>query len=117
HFAGVLVGPTDALAAADVIALPSRTEGMPGVLIEAGLSGVAAVASDVGGVSEIVRDGRTGLLLPPGDASALADGLRRALAQRDALGPAARRHCLAHFEIAPVAAQWAALGRSLALLD
>jgi glycosyltransferase involved in cell wall biosynthesis len=117
HFAGVLDGPTAALAAADLVALPSRTEGVPGVLIEAGLSGVAAVATDVGGVSQIVRDGETGFVVPPGDVSALADGLRRALEQRKALGLAAREHCLAHFEIGPVAAQWATLAEELGVVD
>jgi glycosyltransferase involved in cell wall biosynthesis len=105
-FVGTLPGPAAALAAADVVALPSRTEGMPGVLIEAGLSGVPAVATDVGGVGEIVVDGETGVLVPPGDAAALAAGLRRALADRDRLGAAARRRCLARFEIGPVADRW-----------
>lgn len=113
HFAGTLPGPAQALAAADVVVLPSRTEGMPGVLIEAGLSGVPAVASDVGGVSQIVRDGETGVLVAPGDVVALAAGLRRALAERQALGAAARRHCLAEFEIEPVAARWADLAATL----
>jgi glycosyltransferase involved in cell wall biosynthesis len=113
HFAGTLPGPAQALAAADVVVLPSRTEGMPGVLIEAGLSGVPAVATDVGGVSEIVRDGETGVLVAPGDVAALAAGLRRALAGREAMGAAARHHCLAHFEIEPVATRWADLAATL----
>ena len=113
HFAGTLPGPTDALAAADVVALPSRTEGMPGVLIEAGLSGVAVVATDVGGVAEIVRDDVTGLLVPPGDVAALTAALGRALAERDRLGRAARRHCLATFEIGAVADRWVSLAATL----
>lgn len=117
HFAGTLPGPTQALAAADLVTLTSRTEGMPGVLIEAGLSGVAAVATDVGGVSQIVRDGETGLLVPPGDVPALIATLRRALAERDRLGPAARRHCLATFEIGPVAERWASLAADLVVSD
>ncbi|MBN2622848.1 MAG: glycosyltransferase family 4 protein [Acidimicrobiales bacterium] len=114
HFAGSLPGPTDALAAADVVVLTSRTEGMPGVLVEAGLSGVAAVATDVGGVATVVRDGETGVLVPPGDAAALTGGLRRALADRERLGAAARRHCMAHFEMGPVADRWATLVDNLA---
>jgi glycosyltransferase involved in cell wall biosynthesis len=113
HFAGMLPGPADALAAADVVVLPSRTEGMPGVLIEAGLSGVAAVATDVGAVAQIVRDGETGLLVRPGDVSGLTAALRRALSQRERLGRSARRHCLASFEIGAVAARWEVLATSL----
>lgn len=109
HFAGVLDGPGAALAAADVVVLSSRTEGMPGVLVEAGLSGVAAVATDVGGVREIVRDGETGFVVPPGDVPALAERLQQALEKAPVLGAAARDHCLAQFEIGAVATRWAAL--------
>lgn len=113
HLAGTLPGAGEALAAADVIVLASRTEGMPGVLIEAGLSGTPAVATDVGGVAQIVLDGETGVLVPPGDVPALTAGLRRALGASTALGAAARRHCLACFEIGPVADRWAALATTL----
>ena len=113
HFAGVLPGPREVLAAADVVVSCSRTEGMPGVLIEAGLSGRPAVATDVGGVGQIVRDGETGVLVPPGDVGALTDGVVRALAERDRLGAAARAHCLTTFEIGPVADGWADLLRAL----
>jgi glycosyltransferase involved in cell wall biosynthesis len=117
HFAGVLPGSSVALAATDVVVLPSRTEGMPGVLIEAGLSGVATVATDVGGVSQIVVDGDTGLLVEPGDVPGLTDALRRGLADGERLGAAARRHCLATFEIGPVADRWYALLRAVAWRD
>jgi glycosyltransferase involved in cell wall biosynthesis len=113
HLVGTLPGPADALAAADVVLLTSRTEGMPGVLVEAGLSGRAAVATDVGGVSEIVRDGETGVLVPldGGDALAarLAEAIPRGLARHRELGAAARERCLARFEIVPVAAGWQAV--------
>jgi glycosyltransferase involved in cell wall biosynthesis len=109
HVVGALPGAGQALAAADVVVMPSRTEGTPGVLIEAGLSGLPAVATDVGGVPQIVRDGETGVLVPAGHIEALAAGVERALADRARLGAAARRHCLATFEIGPVADRWAAL--------
>lgn len=113
HLVGALPGAGAALAAADVVLCCSRTEGMPGVLIEAGLSGLPAVATDVGGVAAIVADGETGLLVRPGDVPAMAAALRRALAERDRLGRAARARCLAAFEIGPVADGWADLLRSL----
>jgi glycosyltransferase involved in cell wall biosynthesis len=109
HFAGRVEGPRQALAAADVVVLPSRTEGMPGVLIEAGLTGRAAVASDVGGVGAIVLPDSTGLLAPPGDVPAFTTALRTALANAPTWGEAAHTHCASTFEISVVAAQWSTL--------
>jgi len=96
----------DILAASDVILLASRTEGMPGVLIEAGMTSVPSVAYAVGGVAEVVEDGATGILAPPSDVSALALGVERLLLDeelRTAMGAAARERCLARFEIGAVA--------------
>lgn len=109
RFTGALDGPQEALAASDVVILPSRTEGMPGVLIEAGLTGRAAVASDVGGVAEIVRHGETGMLAPPGDIPAFVAALRTVLDDPRTFGDAAHKHCMANFDIPTVATQWAAL--------
>jgi len=118
HLVGTLPGPAAALAAADLVVLASRTEGMPGVLIEAGLSGRAAVATDVGGVSEIVVDNETGVLVAaaPTDtlAARLADAIPPALARQAELGAAARARCLDRFEIEPVAARWRTLLTALA---
>jgi len=86
------------LAGARVLVLPTRErEGMPTSLLEGMLAGVAVVASRVGGVGEIVDDGRNGLLVPPGDAPALATALGRVLgddALRRALASKGRRHVL-----------------------
>lgn len=60
------------LPSADLVVLPSFTEGMPNVLLEAGAAGVASVATRVGGSPEVVADGETGLLVPPGDSRELA---------------------------------------------
>jgi glycosyltransferase involved in cell wall biosynthesis len=114
RFAGVLPDVHGALAAADAVVLPSRTEGMPGVLIEAGLTGRPAVASHVGGVAEIVLDGETGMLAEPGDVDGFTKGLREVLAAAPELGDAARRRCLARFEIGVVAARWSELLHGLA---
>lgn len=62
----------------DLVALPSDSEGVPVSLIEALAHGVPAVASEVGGVPELVGDG-CGLLVPAGDPEALAEGIRRLL--------------------------------------
>jgi glycosyltransferase involved in cell wall biosynthesis len=81
------------LPAFDVFALPSTTEGLSLALLEAAASGLPIVATAVGGNPEIVEQGRTGLLVPSGDAGALADALRGLLAQparASELGRAAR---------------------------
>ncbi len=76
HFLGNLPDPADAYAAADVFVLPSRTEGLPAALIEAGLRGLPAVATDVGYVRDVVVDGVTGVVVAPGDEPRTARGTR-----------------------------------------
>ena len=93
-FAGTRDDAQRMLAAADVVALPSWTEGLPMVVLEAMALGRPIVATPVGGTPELVDDGETGLLVPPRDPAALADALRRLLADdalRRTLGENARR--------------------------
>ncbi|HTM58203.1 MAG TPA: glycosyltransferase [Candidatus Udaeobacter sp.] len=65
------------LRAADAVVLPSRWEGLPLTLLEAMARGRPVIASAVGGVPEVVEDRANGLLVPAGDAGALADALER----------------------------------------
>jgi glycosyltransferase involved in cell wall biosynthesis len=80
---GALLGavPYEAMpalyAALDVFALPSHTEGIPRVILEAQAMCTPVVATRVGGVPDVVDDGETGLLCPPRDPPALADALDR----------------------------------------
>ena len=67
----------DLMAAADLMILPSRFEGLPLVILEAMAADLPAVATDTPGTDEAVIDGETGLLVPPDDAPALADPVAR----------------------------------------
>jgi glycosyltransferase involved in cell wall biosynthesis len=67
------------LAGMDLFVLPSLNEGMGRALIEAMAAGLPVIASRVGGIPAVVSHEQTGLLVPPGDADALADALRRFL--------------------------------------
>lgn len=81
------------LAQTDVYAFPSRTEAFPNGLIEAMAAGLPVVASAIGGMLELVEDGRNGVLVPPGDDTALANRLEELLTHEAAarqLGDAAR---------------------------
>ncbi len=71
-----------ALDEATVLVLPSRSEGLGRVVVEAFCRGRGVVATRVGGIPDIVEDGTTGLLVPPEDAPALADALVRVLSDR-----------------------------------
>jgi glycosyltransferase involved in cell wall biosynthesis len=68
--------------ACDLLCLPSLSEGLPNVALEAMACGLPVVASHVGGVPEIVRNGVNGFLVPPSNPGVLADALRRALAMK-----------------------------------
>ena len=101
------------LAAADIFTLPSRFEGLPMSVIEAMLTGLPVVATNVRGPAEQVVDGVTGLSVPPGDAVALASALGRLKRDRDLrsrMGQAGRQRALEHYDEAKV------LSRTLDLL-
>jgi glycosyltransferase involved in cell wall biosynthesis len=100
----------------DVFFLPSRFEALGTSILDALARGVPVVASDVGGIPEVVRTGREGILVPPGDADGFARALISILDDPDrgqALGKAGRERALA-FEIAPLARRVEALYETLA---
>lgn len=87
---------------ATVGVLTSANEGLPVSLMEAAACGVPVVAPAVGGIPELVEHGVTGLVVPPGDAAAFADGLVRLFgdpALRWAMGAAARRRAEERFSV------------------
>ncbi len=81
----------DLIAGAFVLALPSRCEGMPRVLIEAMAAGVPVIGSDVGGIPHMVRNGENGYLIPREDARALEQKLRTLLANPELAAEMGRR--------------------------
>ena len=91
HFAGALTDLDQAFAAANVVLLTSRTEGLPRVLIEAGIRGLPVVATDVGYVRDIVIDGETGIVVDTPSPVALAAAIARAGENSSALGRGSRR--------------------------
>jgi glycosyltransferase involved in cell wall biosynthesis len=99
HFAGFQDDVPRWMSGMDVVVLASTGfESLPTVLLEACVMGRAVVATDVGGVREIVRDGETGLVIPPGDPVRLGQAISAALGARGkALGSQARRHALQQF--------------------
>jgi glycosyltransferase involved in cell wall biosynthesis len=82
HRLGYRLDIPELLAAADIFTLPSHREGMPRSIIEAMMSGLPVVATDIRGSREEVVDLETGLLVPVADASALATALSRLVADR-----------------------------------
>lgn len=104
-------------AACDVLALPSivlpsgRTEGTPVVVLEALTMGLPVVASDVGGVPEVLEDGVTGFVVPPGETAALADRLNRL-----ATHPSLRRNMARAARAAGRRHRWDYVGPHLASL-
>ncbi|MFC4671633.1 glycosyltransferase family 4 protein [Seohaeicola nanhaiensis] len=76
-------GVANAMSKADVLVVPSLSEGLPVVIMEAMASGLPVIASDIDGIPELVRDAETGFLVPPGDSQKLAQALVRLLANPD----------------------------------
>jgi glycosyltransferase involved in cell wall biosynthesis len=100
----------------DLLVLPSFTEGMPNVVLEAFAAGVPVVASAVGGTPEVVEDGRSGFLVPPRDPEALAARITEALASEDRLrdmGLHGRQRVLDEFSFAAQAEQYRGLFEEL----
>ena len=105
------------LSHATVFACPSLYEPLGIVNLEAMACGTAVVGSRVGGIPEVVADGETGLLVPPGDPAALAAALNALIQDPDraaAMGQAGRKRAVAEFGWQAIAAQTAALYAELA---
>lgn len=92
----------DLLPAFDLFVLPSRKEGMPLALLEAMAAGLPVVATNVGGMPEVVTHGKTGLIVPPEDPDSLAEAILSIASEpalRKRYGEAGRTHVNRHFSL------------------
>jgi glycosyltransferase involved in cell wall biosynthesis len=100
----------------DIFAMPSLEEGFGMAGLEAMAQGLPVVATSVGGLPEIVKDGQTGYLVPPSDVMALAGRLRLLIPDsehRRAMGAAGRERARNHFSVDRMVAEIAAIYDSL----
>lgn len=98
--AGFVPDAVTALPAFDLFVLPSRSEALGYVLLEAGTAGLAAIGTRVGGIPEVLEDGETGRLVPKEDIPALTRAMRELLendAERLRLGAALKQRVLREF--------------------
>lgn len=117
RFFGNQADPRPFYHAADVLAVPSRSEGMSNVVLEAMSSGLAVVATAVGGTPELLTDGATGRLVAADRPDELAAAIRELLSHPDAagsLGAAARRAVARDFCRAAAAGRYSAIYRAAA---
>jgi glycosyltransferase involved in cell wall biosynthesis len=115
-FAGRRERVADWLRAADLFVFPSVFEGLGISLVEALACGLPAIGSRTGGIVDVIDDGRSGLLVPPGDAPSLAQAMRQLLAdaaRRAEMGRVGRRDVLARFDERDAVAKYRALFASL----
>lgn len=111
-FAGFRTDVARLMQASSLVLLPSRTEALPTVLMEAAACGRAVVASNVEGIPEVVADGETGLLVDPDDPEGLAGAINELLGdhrRRDQMAAQARRRAESDFSLQ----RWMAELRSL----
>jgi glycosyltransferase involved in cell wall biosynthesis len=112
HFLGQRDDVSALLAAIDIFVLPSQYEGLPVSVLEAMVSGKPVVATAVDGTVEAVDDGRTGLLVPPGDVAALIEALEFLIRRPDvraSMGAAGRHRVLQNFAAGPLVRQTEAM--------
>jgi glycosyltransferase involved in cell wall biosynthesis len=116
RFLGLRRDVDELLLAADVFVQPSLWEGLSLAMLEALLSGAPVLATQVEGVVDVIEDGKTGLLVPPGDASVLATAILKLIEDaklRRRLGKAGQAHVRAHYNVDRMADEYEALIQGL----
>jgi glycosyltransferase involved in cell wall biosynthesis len=108
NFLGFIADTRAFLASIDVFVLPSLYEGLGVAALEAMAAGKAVIASRVGGLNELISDGKTGFLVPPCDSQALSDAIAELLAdpaRARAMAKRAAAHVRKHFTLERMAAR------------
>ncbi len=116
HFTGPVSDPAETLRASDVFALPSVAEGMSNSLLEAMATGLPCLASDIGGNSDLITNGKTGVLVPPADRDAWTSALIRTIEDTQGsqrMGLAARARIEAEFALPVVVDRYLSLYRRM----
>jgi glycosyltransferase involved in cell wall biosynthesis len=116
HFLGVQSDVPSLLAAVDAFVLPSLWEGLSVALLEAMAAGKPIIATAVSGTIDVLQDGTTGRVIPPGDSRALTTAMTQFLDDSDAarkLGHAAKSYVAAHYSAQVQAERYLALYREL----
>lgn len=111
-FIGVVPDPEEFLAKCDIFILSSDWEGVPLTVLEAMAARKPVISTSVGGVSELVVDGVTGILVPPRDSQVLAQGILRLAKDpdlRQRMGEMAQKRALERFDIVQTAREYEAL--------
>jgi glycosyltransferase involved in cell wall biosynthesis len=116
HFVGYRNDIESVMARSDIVLLPSYTEGLPRSLMEAMALGRPVLATDVGGIPELVRDGIDGILIEAGDVDALVDALHvlRDPSVRQRMGQAGQRRVREHFSLRRQAVEFVRIMDALA---
>lgn len=116
YFRGNVDNVYEYLNMSDIFVFPSFSEGMPNSLLEAMACGLPVIASRIGGVVDVVEDGKSGILFEPGDVSGLASAMVRLLRDeelRQRLGTEARKRIVDNFSIDRVADEYIKLYKKL----
>jgi len=113
RFLGVRKDIPELMNAADAYVMSSAWEGMPIVLLEASSTGLPIVATDVGGNREVVLEGKSGFLVPPGEPETLAQAMlllmERTPGERTFMGLIGRAHVIENYDMERIVDKWEAL--------
>lgn len=112
NYMGTIENPEDYMRASDIFILPSHSEGLPNVLLEAGASGLALIATDIGGSREIVIDNENGILVPVGDDYKIEQAIIKLIKDKNVqtkFKKKSREHITEHFSVDSVNQEYSEL--------
>lgn len=116
YFIGDTRTPESYLSVGDIFVFPSRREGFPNAILEAMASGLATVASKIGGVTDLIENGKTGLIFPSENYKCLSEKIIYLLdrpVELDSIGKAAREKVLRNFSFKKIVAQYLTVYQTL----